>query len=203
MVGERVDEVEVLRRLGGRVQRVGVAADLLEGAGEAFRVAREQRAGGVGEVLALARDGEGDEARDDRREDDADQRDEQDDAGAVAVLVAVASDGSRRRTRSCAAPRSASSASAPISTTTVVMSSVSRLPMCDSSWASTPSSSRRSSFSSRPRVIGDRGVLWVAAGGEGVHRAVLDDVDLGHRQAGADAEVLDQRGRAPAPPLPR
>ncbi len=39
---------------------------------------------------------------------------------------------------------------------------------------------------------GDRGVVGVAAGGEGVHRAVLDDVDLGHRQAGADAEVLDE-----------
>ena len=38
---------------------------------------------------------------------------------------------------------------------------------------------------------GDGGVLRVAAGREGVRRAVLDDVHLRHRQAGADAEVLD------------
>jgi len=37
---------------------------------------------------------------------------------------------------------------------------------------------------------GDGGVSWVAAGGEGVGRVLLDHVDAGHGLAGADAEVL-------------
>ena len=61
-----------------------------------------------------------------------------------------------------------------------------------SSWASTPSSSTRLSFSSSPVVTAIGGVLRVAAGGEGVRRRVVDDVEARLGEAAGDAEALDE-----------
>ena len=51
-------------------------------------------------------------------------------------------------------------------------------------------------MSSRPGRRRDDRVLRVATGREGVRRRVVDDVDLRHRQAVGDREVLDDRGTA-------
>ena len=79
--------------------------------------------------------------------------------------------------------------------------------MCDSSCASTPSSSTRFIFSSRPVVTASAGVLRVAAGGERVRRGIVDDVEPRLREPGRDAEALDEvvvaggtRARRPAWP---
>ena len=75
---------------------------------------------------------------------------------------------------------------------------MSKLRTCDSSWAMTPCSSSRSSFSSRPVVMA-RGVLRIAARGEGVGRGVVDGVDPRHRHVGRERQLPDdvhQLGRS-------
>ena len=59
--------------------RVGRRLDLLQGADEPRRVAGEERALGVGQVLAVARDGELDDLAGDRREDQQHEPDREDD----------------------------------------------------------------------------------------------------------------------------
>ena len=64
--------------------------------------------------------------------------------------------------------------------------------MCDSSWATTPSSSTRLSFSSRPVVTAMAACLGLRPGGEGVGRGVVDDVDARLGQTAGDAQALDE-----------
>ena len=61
-----------------------------------------------------------------------------------------------------------------------------------SSWPSTASSSASSSRSTRAGGHGDRVLLLVHPGGEGVERVVLHHLELRHRDAARDAEVLQQ-----------
>ena len=61
-----------------------------------------------------------------------------------------------------------------------------------SSCASTPSSSTRFIFSSRPGRDGHRRVLRVAARRERVRRRVVDDVQARLRQPARDAQALDE-----------
>ena len=188
---ERVGEVEVRRGLVRCLERVRVGGDLLERAGQGVRVAAEKRARGVGQVLALPRDRELDELRRDGREDGEDDRHDDEDE--------------LQRCRRCpccclrlpaAEPRPAHEEvgqqrdqphehDGDRHDADVVVADVRHLV-------------RDHAFElglvelvEQAARGGDGRVLGVAAGSEGVRRAVFDDVDLRHRQAGADAEVLD------------
>ena len=92
----------------------------------------------------------------------------------------------RRRT-------SESSAITPTSTATSVISLTSRLRMCETSCASTPSSSRSSISWTMPGRHGDVRGLGVASGRERIGRRVLDQPQLGRLlEARGDGDVLEQ-----------
>jgi len=67
------------------------------------------------------------------------------------------------------------------------------------SWPITPSSSSRFMIASNPVVNRDRRLLSARAGGEGIGRWVVDDVDLRHRQPIADRERGHDVVGAPVP----
>ena len=71
---QRTDEKEMRRAAAGAGKRHRRVADLLQRVCQAERVARVFRAGGVGEIFPLARDGHGEEARENRRNDDQKQK---------------------------------------------------------------------------------------------------------------------------------
>ncbi len=86
-----VDDVEVGRGPVGYFEDFGVAGDLLQGVGEAPGVAGELYSGGVGEVLALAGDGELQEPGEERGEyGEHEGDDDHDDLGLAAALPSAA-----------------------------------------------------------------------------------------------------------------
>src|ERR687886_1279126 len=74
-----VDDVEVGGRAVGGLENLPIAADLLQGVGEALGVAGELNGAGVGEVLALAGDGELEETGEERGQDGEHDGDEEHD----------------------------------------------------------------------------------------------------------------------------
>src|SRR6185436_6222556 len=88
---QRVGDIEGCGRLVRDLERLLVCRDLAERRCEAWRVTGQKRAGRVREVLALARDRELDERRDDRREHRERDRDDRDDGAATAAVAIAAS----------------------------------------------------------------------------------------------------------------
>src|SRR5438309_1501908 len=87
---QRIGDVKGCGRLVRHLERLLVCRDLAERGREARRVTGEERAGRVGEVLALPRHGELDERRDDRRQYSERYRDDRDDR-APAPTITIAS----------------------------------------------------------------------------------------------------------------
>src|SRR3989344_7699728 len=89
---ERVGDIEVRRGAVGGLERLGIAGDLLQSAGQPLRIAREKRSGSIGQELALPRDGKLQEHGEERRQDgEDDRRDEEKRLGlAPVIVVAVA-----------------------------------------------------------------------------------------------------------------
>src|SRR3989344_3644545 len=85
---EGVADVEVCGRVVGAAHRLGVRADFSQRIGQALRVAGQERAGGIGQKLALARYGELHEGRDNGREHDERHGDNGQHRVALAVAVA-------------------------------------------------------------------------------------------------------------------
>lgn len=86
---ERVADKEMGGRRVGALHWGSITADFRERGGKPFRVAREERAGGIGEVFAAARDGELDKLGGKRSENDADDGENHKDGTPLLVVAAA------------------------------------------------------------------------------------------------------------------
>ena len=190
-VGGAVVVFFLLVSVAGRARRGrgGVATrDFLEGAGETQRVARELDGGGVGEVLALPRDG----GLDDAREEDAAEAEDDDhragdhhrdaDLGAVATAGSDADEQvAQLRQRQEAGDRADEAEVHPH----VAVADVAELVGHDALQLIARQEVER------PAGHADDGVLGVVARGEGVDAGVLEDVADGDGQPRRDGHLLD------------
>ena len=190
-VGGAVVLVFLLVSIAGRTSRRrggGAARDFLEGAGETQRVARELDGGGVGEVLALPRDG----GLDDAREEDAAEAEDNDhragdhhrdaDLGAVA---AAGSDADEQVAQLRQRQEAGDGADEAEVHPHVAVADVAELVGHDALQLIAGQEVER------PAGHADDGVLGVVAGGEGIDAGVLEDVADGDGQAGGDGHLLD------------
>src|SRR3712207_1594213 len=184
-----VDDVEVGGGAVGDLQDLSVAADLLQRVGEAFRVAGELDGGRVGEVLALARDGELEEPCEERGQDGQHNGYKHHDQLYVAASLAPSpttaaepeptqeevGDENRRAHEDPDEHRVAD----------VVVAYVGHL-VRDDALQLVPVE-----LLQEARGDGDGGVLGIPARREGVGGGVLDDVDLRHREPAGYRHLLD------------
>ncbi len=73
---EGVRYIEMRHGIGGIGERFVISADLFQSGCQAFRIASDEGAGGIGQVFPFSRDGELYEGGDDRRKDDEDDTDD-------------------------------------------------------------------------------------------------------------------------------
>ena len=185
MVAQRRLDVEVRGRAGDLLQRVLVVAQLAERAREALRVARDLGGRRVRQVLAPAGQRHLQERGADRGQDQ--RRDADDGADRAEAAVAPPPAAEQRhphddvRDQRDDADQHRRQAHQPH----VAVADVGDL-VRHHALELAPVEQRQQAGGGR-----DVGVLRVAAGGEGVGRHVVDDVDVGRlRQAGADRGVL-------------
>ena len=146
VVAQRRLDVEVRGRPGDVLQRRVVVAQRGQRQGQPLGVAGELDRGGVGQVLALARERHLQHRRADRRQHRRDEPITTPNTPEAALL------GVQPPKIVIRISMSAASAIAPTSTAAMLISRTSRLRMCPTSCASTPSSSRSSISCRRPVV---------------------------------------------------
>ena len=169
------------------LHRPAVGGELLEGAREGIGVAGGERPGRIGEVLALARDRRLHDRRDERGDDQRDEAEDEHDrvAAAVVVVVAVAAEEGEPQEHVGEEPHGDDKPEDDHRQTDVVVLHVSELVGHDALEFRVVHDLEEAGGRRDDRV------LRVAPGREGVRCRILDDVDLRHRGAGRDGEVLD------------
>ena len=185
---ERIGDIEVGGRAIGGFERLSVSCNLFECAGQSLGVAREERAGRVGERFAFAGDGQLDEHRGERRQDgENDSGDHQDHLG-LAFIIAI-----------------------PIAAIPCPMTEPVRQKRHEADQDHDDGRDERVAVADMGEFVGDHpfqfrffqaaddagreaddAVLGIASRRERVERAVFDDIDFRQRQAGGDAQILDE-----------
>ena len=161
---------------GGRQrQALRVTVHFRQRVGQRTRIAGQLGAAAVGVVLARARNGELNQHRRDRREDQHQKREH---------WIRVPSS---RRPKNM--PKCASAEIAPAIVAVIVEVRMSRWLDVSELVRKHPAQLARGQQLDNAGRRGDRGVLWIAAGGERIRLRFVDQVNPGHRQAGAGGEL--------------
>ena len=180
----------------GRAFELAAAFDLAQRRDHGVGVLGQLDRAGVGEIFAFSRQREADHDRQQPGDRDQHDRDDDRDRGAAALAAVAARQllppsGSRPGT-SAGTRSSAKNEITPAMITAITSMRTSPLRIWVSSWPSTASSSASSSAVEQAGGDGDRVLLLVHPGGEGVERVVLHHLELRHRDAARDAKVLQQ-----------